>query len=159
MREPSQSRLRYFEAVCRHGTIRGAADQSVGRRHRAGHRFAGITASPCRSGNQPRSPVFSWPRSRGLRFRSVFHHARAAIGRHSPTKLRITIGRITRPSGIALFAVLLDLGRFSLGPHGCNDMHGGAEHRVEECFQRAKGEAGLADSQGRNCRRLAGSWR
>jgi hypothetical protein len=25
-----------------------------------------------------------------------------------------------------------------------------AEHRVEECFKRAKGEAGLADSQGRN---------
>ena len=25
-----------------------------------------------------------------------------------------------------------------------------AEHRVEECFERAKGEAGLADSQGRN---------
>src|SRR5882757_1624809 len=27
MRELGQSRLRYFEAVCRHGTIRGAADQ------------------------------------------------------------------------------------------------------------------------------------
>ena len=32
-----------------------------------------------------------------------------------------------------------------------------AEHRVEECFERAKGEAGLADYQGRNWHCLASS--